>query len=484
MCRCVLVLISLVIYYAVFNAQRPYSGVLLGGVSEEDLDNEEILTRALYARLQVNHTVDPCVNFYDYACGSWLDFIRASFNVAGVRHVNIEEDEVVALTAVSYFDNLFPLLKETGLSIIQEYCGWTAIYAFSPLLSRRPAGLVQAFQAKRSGGSPGFERFPTCIAATTSLLPHSLGRMYYTSKFSAKSRVAVKSMIERIVHAFKEILLAKTWISDKTKAKAIEKIRKLNIQAGSPAKYRNDTALNEIYRGVNITTDDFFHSYLAILGRADFNMMSKLRKPTDDADWPYSAATVNAFYSPSAASIIIPAGIIQPPKFTMSASAAINYGALGFIVGHELTHGFDADGRRYDADGNLKQWWDDPDILAFEARAKCLVHQYGRYKDKELNMYINGNQTLDENIADNGGIAAAYSAFRKLIKDQIFFLSFAQLWCSTDNAKIRYCRLHTDVHSQPRYRVTGTLQNNKDFARAFNCPSGSYMNPRDKCVVW
>lgn len=208
-------------------------------------------------------------------------------------------------------------------------------------------------------------------------------------------------------------------------------------------------------------------------------------------------STVNAYYTPTKNQMVFPAGILQSPFYNNSYPASLNYGGMGVVMGHELTHGFDDQGREFDKDGNLHQWWNNDTIRNFKNRTNCVAHQYSKYTINGKN--ISGNQTLGENIADNGGLKASYHAYLELMKDkqepqklpgldlthkQLFFVAFAQVWCSAVTREATSLQIEKDPHSPAKFRVVGSLSNMKEFAKEFNCKPGTKMNPRNKCEVW
>ncbi|VDO96879.1 unnamed protein product [Heligmosomoides polygyrus] len=229
------------------------------------------------------------------------------------------------------------------------------------------------------------------------------------------------------------------------------------------------------------------------------DVLERISQPVDRERWVAGAALVNAFYSPNTNEIIFPAGILQPVFYSKDFPSSMNFGGIGVVIGHEITHGFDDRGRLYDNLGNIRQWWDNVTIAKFEKKAECIEKQYSDYMLEQISMKINGRSTKGENIADNGGLKQAYKAYKKyqqshrppprlpgvnLTHDQLFFLNYAQIWCGTMNDKEAVRKLRTSEHSPGPIRVKGPLSNSVDFANAFSCPVGSPMNPTHKCRVW
>ncbi|ETN84138.1 peptidase family M13 [Necator americanus] len=259
--------------------------------------------------------------------------------------------------------------------------------------------------------------------------------------------------------------------------------------------------LDEQYNELYILPEDTYYSLMkkavVWMQKKEFR---KLLKPFDRHEFDVSPAVVNAFYSPEKNAITFPAGILQPPFFSGSFPKAVNYGAIGAVIGHEITHGFDDQGSQYDKDGNLQNWWSARSLEAFDERRRCIVDQYGNYTVPKINMKVNGKLTQGENIADNGGVKEALKAYRKYMdmkgeeprlpglqhytNVQIFFLSYAHFWCGQKKEAAAVQQVTTDEHSPEIFRVSGVLSNLPDFAEAFACPKGSPLNPDKRCVVW
>ncbi|KAK7475945.1 hypothetical protein BaRGS_00032834, partial [Batillaria attramentaria] len=305
-------------------------------------------------------------------------------------------------------------------------------------------------------------------------------------------------MIHNIRDAFYELLTEADWMDKRTQVVAREKAEAIAEKIGYPDSIVNDTALNAEYEDVTYSKDHYFQNVLANIKHIATANLKKLRDPVDRTKWSTTPAVVNAFYSSTKNQIMFPAAILQPPFYSKEYPKSLNYGGIGMVIGHEITHGFDDRGRQFDKDGNLIQWWDDSVIKRFKERAQCIIDQYSNYTVPGVGMQVNGIQTQGENIADNGGIKEAYRAYRKWVEDrgseeprlpgmlnythdQLFFINFAQVWCGTMRPEAAINRLRTGVHSPGRFRVIGTLQNLWAFSDAFSCPLNSYMNPPDKC---
>jgi len=271
---------------------------------------------------------------------------------------------------------------------------------------------------------------------------------------------------------------------------------------GYPDFILNDTELDDHYKELIFTKSD---SYATIIRRITVwqiqKSFRKLNIVVDKYEWDTSPAIVNAFYSPNFNSILFPAGILQPPFFGGDFPKSVNYGAIGAVIGHEITHGFDDGGSQFDKEGNLKMWWDDESFEKFDKNRQCIVDQYDAYKVPNTGLNVNGKLTQGENIADNGGVKESYKAYRKYVEvlgheesllpgltqftnDQIFFLSYAHFWCGHQKPESAIRQILTDPHSPLRFRVNGVVSNFVTFADAFQCAKDTPMNPKQRCAVW
>jgi putative endopeptidase len=277
-------------------------------------------------------------------------------------------------------------------------------------------------------------------------------------------------------------------MSPATKDQALTKLQQVSNKIGYPEKWR-DYSMLRIVRG------DFFGDSKRAIEFGIQRNLGKLGKPVDKTEWGMTPPTVNAYYNPPENNINFPAGILQPPFYNPKASDAVNYGAIGVVIGHELTHGFDDQGRRYDGSGNLRDWWSAADAKNFETRADCVVKEYGGFSPVE-GVNLNGKLTLGENAADNGGIHLAFAALMDSLAGKVitkadgftpqqqFFLGYAQVWCENATEQNSRLRALTDPHSPGQYRVNGVIQNLTEFREAFSCKIGDPMVSADPCRVW
>jgi putative endopeptidase len=280
-------------------------------------------------------------------------------------------------------------------------------------------------------------------------------------------------------------------MDDTTRQRALGKKAAIVNKIGYPDKWRD-------YSKLKLKKGDYFGNLLAS-SRFEFEReANKIGKPVDRTEWGMTPPTVNAYYNPLNNEMVFPAGILQPPFFSKDFPMAMNFGGMGMVMGHELTHGFDDQGRKFDATGKLTEWWEPAVSDKFEERASCIDKQYSGY-EVQPGLHLNGKLTLGENIADNGGIKETYTAYKAweaktpgaekpivegLTNDQLLFVAFAQTWCSLATPQIEQMLVTIDPHSPPRFRVNGPLSNTKAFADAFSCPAGTPMHPKDTCEVW
>ncbi len=395
-----------------------------------------------------------------------------------------------------FFQGLEASLRSIPLTDWKAYLKWTAIQAG---LSAAPKALVDEdfdFFGKRLGGQTEIKaRWKRCVDDVDTQLGDALGQAYVEREFSPAAKERARGMVRQVEKAMEAAIKTLDWMSDTTKARALEKLALVADKIGYPDKWLDYDKL-KIVRG----------DALGNVERAsEFELrrqLAKIGKPVDRAEWSTTAPTNNAYYDAQLNDINFPAGVLQRPNFDMEADDADNYGSLGMVIGHELTHGFDDEGRHYDAHGNLADWWTEADAKAFEARAAGFVSQYDAYvavqnpADPSKDIRLDGKLTLGENTADNGGIRLGYEAFLATPaaaggKDSLgytpaqrFFLSFAQAWCGNRTDEAAKEDAKTDPHAPGKYRVNGSLSNLLAFRQAFACKTGAPMAPQIMHRVW
>ncbi|XP_028650828.1 endothelin-converting enzyme 2b isoform X1 [Erpetoichthys calabaricus] len=449
---------------------------------DERRDEEKIYHKITIAELQM---LAPSVE--------WLDYLSSALSP-----LDLNDTELVVVYAKEYLQQVSELINKTDKSLLNNYIIWNLVQKTASSLDQRFENaqdkLLECLYGTKKSCMP---RWQTCIGNTDDTLGFALGALFVKATFDKHSKEIAEEMINEIRTAFKEGLDELRWMDNRTRLAAKEKADAIYDMIGFPDFILDTKELDDVYDGYEVSEDNFFQNTLNFYNFSAKVMADQLRKPPNKDQWSMTPPTVNAYYMPTKNGIVFPAGILQAPFYARDHPKALNFGGIGVVMGHELTHAFDDQGREYDKDGNLRPWWHNSSVEAFKNRTECMVEQYGQYTIN--GEHINGKQTLGENIADNGGLKAAYHAYKKWLKnnreekhlpavgltnDQLFFVGFAQVWCSVWTPESAHEGLMTDPHSPPKYRVIGTLSNSKDFAEHFGCTLGSPMNPGKRCEVW
>jgi putative endopeptidase len=402
----------------------------------------------------------------------------------------------VAQLNVSYppfFKGLQQIIDSTPLDTIKTYLKWQLIASMPDTALPSALDAEQFnFNDKILSGQPEQRaRWKRCTAATDGALGEALGQVYAAQSFPPSSKAATVQMVRDIEAAMDHDIDTLDWMSPETKAQAKTKLRAIANKIGYPDKWRD-------YSSLEIAHGDAFGNAIRAVEFENHRQLAKIGQPVDRGEFGMSPPTVNAYYSDSMNDINFPAGILQPPFYDPSEPDAVNYGHIGAVVGHELTHGFDDQGRQFDSAGNLHDWWTESDGKQFDQKADCEVKEYGEFTVPG-GVHVNGKLTLGENTADNGGIRLAWYAFladakRKNLdvnekKDgftaqQQFFLAYAQNWCGDLRPEAARRQVQTDPHSPDHFRANGVVRNMKEFGEAFSCKAGQPMVPQNACRVW
>jgi putative endopeptidase len=392
-----------------------------------------------------------------------------------------------------FFKQVNAQLDTVPVADWKTYLRWKTINSYAPTLT---AAFVQedfAFNGQYMSGQKEMEpRWKRCVKATDQGLGMALGQLYVDRTFGAAGKERTLKMVKAIESAMQQDVNHLDWMSDTTKKQAYVKLNTIVNNIGYPDQWRD-------YSSVTIRSDDYSGN-IARAGAFEVKRQyNKIDKPTDRKDWSMTPPTVNAYYRPPMNDINFPAGILQPPFYGKLMDDAVNYGAIGVVIGHELTHGFDDQGRKYDAQGNFKDWWTPEDGKEFEKRADCTANEYSSFvavKDDKGEVKLNGKLTLGENTADNGGLKLAYMALTDIIgktpvkpidgytPQQRFFLAYGQIWCQNVTPQEARKRVLTDPHSPGEWRVNGAVQNSAAFQQAFGCKVGQPMVSANACRVW
>ncbi len=389
-----------------------------------------------------------------------------------------------------YFEAVSRLLTEVPLDDWKTYLRWKLLGSAAPSLSSKFVDEDFDFYGRTLQGTPqNLPRWKRCVASTDNALGMALGKIWLKEHFPPESKQRADEMIHNMIAALGDDLKTLPWMGEATRKAALEKLSTFDPKIGYPSKWRDYSAL-KIDRSAHVVN---------VMNATDFEWhrdLVKIGKPVDRTDWQITPPTVNAYYNPLINEIVFPAGILQPPFFDGKADDAVNYGGIGAVIGHEMTHGFDDEGRKFDADGNLKNWWTPEDLKNYEARAACVEKQFsGYFVEKDL--HVNGKLVLGESIADLGGLKIAYNAFQKSLDgkpasekidgftpDQRFFLSFARVWATNDRPEFARLITQTNEHPLDRFRAVGAPSNMPEFAKAFSCKPGDPMVRRESCAIW
>ncbi len=399
----------------------------------------------------------------------------------GLQSLNVSSPE--------FFKTLNAIVEKEDLKSWKAYLRWQLAHANAPYLSAAFVNADFDFFGKALTGAQELQpRWKRCVNYTDNDLGEALGQAFVLKVFPPQSKQRAQRLVGQIEDAMQRDIDALPWMSPATKQQALEKLHALANKIGYPDKWRD-------YSALTIARDD--HMGNVVRARIfEFNReIAKIGKPVDRGEWDMTPPTVNAYYNPQVNDINFPAGILQPPFFDPASDDAPNYGDTGATIGHELTHGFDDEGRQFDAHGNLRDWWTAEDSKQFDERASCVSDQYSQYVAVD-DIKINGQLTMGENVADLGGVMLAYMAWKNesrgqpsdpiegFTPEQRFFIGYGQSWCSAtrDEAQRMYATI--DPHSPDKYRANGVVSNLPEFQQAFQCKAGSAMVREKKCRVW
>ncbi len=405
--------------------------------------------------------------------------------------LGINKIDVVVVNQPKFFKGVSELLNDVSLDDWKIYLKWNVLRSSAGALSSPFVNEQFEFEGKFLRGQKTIQpRWKRVLDVLNRTVGELLGQVYVAKVFPPEAKEKAKSIVNNLLIAMKESIENLEWMSQETKQMALKKLSTFGVKIGYPDKWKD-------YSELEIARDSYFKNLRRAAEWARKENLKKLGKPVDKSEWGMTPQTVNASYSPTKNEITFPAGILQPPFFNPQADDAINYGAMGAVIGHEITHGFDDQGRKYDEKGNLKDWWTKVDNEKFQARAQKLVEQYNNFVVIDT-FKVNGALTLGENIADLGGLTISFAAFKKteqykkgemidgFTPAQRFFLGWAQIWATNIRPEALKLQVKTDVHSPAVQRVNGPLMNMPEFFEAFDVKPGAPMrSPEDKIVkIW
>ncbi len=413
---------------------------------------------------------------------SWENYFREAGHL-GMDEINVGQPD--------FFKQMNEELAGLPLADWKTYLRWHLIHAAARYLSKPFVDANFEFYGRvLQGTQQVLPRWKRCVAAADGAMGMALGKQYVQKTFPPQAKARALKMVDNIVTALRDDIATLDWMGPATRKHALAKLQLVMKKIGYPTKWRD-------YSALHITRESYVDNVFRAEAFEFHRELNKIGKPVDRSEWEMTPPTVNAYYDPSMNEIVFPAGILQPPFFNAKADDASNYGAMGAVIGHELSHGFDDEGRQFNAQGNLVDWWTPEDLDRFNERASCIVKQFDSYVAED-SLHENGKLVEGESIADLGGLTIAYAAFQRTAEaksnakidgftpDQRFFLSFAQIWAANVRPQFARMLVSTDPHPIPRLRVIGPLSNTPAFARAFNCKPGDAMvrPPAEQCKIW
>jgi len=409
----------------------------------------------------------------------WKRYLRAS---------GAPEFATVNVATPDFMKALNAAIRQFSLADWKTYLTWHLLHDAAPLLPDRFVKENFEFFGKTLTGTKEIRpRWKRCVDFTDGLLGEALGKEFVEKTFGAEGKARTLKMVDALEKALGEDLEQVPWMTPATKKQALAKLALIANKIGYPDKWRD-------YSSVVIRRDDLVGDTERASEFEFQRQLNKIGKPVDRKEWGMTPPTVNAYYDPSMNDINFPAGILQPPFFSNGMDDAVNFGGIGMVIGHELTHGFDDQGRQFDGKGNLRDWWTPEDAKAFEQRAACIADEYSKF-EVAPGAFVNGKLTLGEDTADNGGVRIALMALKNTIDgdekkidgytpEQRFFLSFGQVWCGNEREEALRLQVKTNPHAPGKERVNGVVQNMPEFEKAFSCHAGQPMVSANACRVW
>lgn len=419
-------------------------------------------------------TLSPALN--------WSEILAAA---------NMSQYDELVVRNPSYFTHLAEIIVDTDLDVLKEYARWQVLNTFAGVLPAAIDAQNFAFYGKvLRGTEQQEERWKRAVNTVNSILGEQVGKLYVAKHFPPEAKARMVQLVENLREAYRLSILDLDWMGAETKQKAIEKLQKFRPKIGYPDQWKD-------YSALTIASDDLFGNTLRSNQFVFDREVKKLSGPVDRDEWFMTPQTVNAYYNPGMNEIVFPAAILQPPFFNLAADDAVNYGAIGGVIGHEMGHGFDDQGAKSDGDGVLQNWWSEQDLIEFKARTQQLVEQYSNFTvlDGE---HVNGELTLGENIGDLGGLTIAYKAYQLALQgkdaplmdgfngDQRFFLGWGQVWGRKYRDQELLQRLITDPHSPSEFRTNGVVRNMPEFYEAFGVKEGDqlFLPTENRVKIW
>jgi len=408
------------------------------------------------------------------------------------KDVNAPSFAELNVSNPEFFKQVNGVIESESLDGLKTYVTWHLLNATAPWLSKPYVDANFRLRQALTGQAENQARWKRCVDATDEALGEALGEKYVDVTFGAEGKARMLKMVDALEKSLDQDIQQLSWMSDETKKQAKVKLDVIRNKIGYPDVWRD-------YSSLTIERGDLIGNFLRAKEFEAKRQIAKIGKPLDRKEWGMTPPTVNAYYSPPLNEIVFPAGILQPPFFDTKMDDAVNMGGIGVVIGHELTHGFDDQGRKYDPQGNLRDWWTEQDGKEFEKRAGCVATEYGNFVAVD-DLKLNGKLTLGENTADNGGARIALAALEQMIAqdktgkaaekidgytpEQRFFLGFGRVWCEKRRPEFSRMLVKVDPHSPGKYRVNGVVQNMPEFQKAWGCKPGQPMVAENACHVW
>ncbi|NWT61835.1 ECEL1 protein, partial [Erythrocercus mccallii] len=413
-----------------------------------------------------------------------------------IFHDNFSEEEEVVLLANDYMHKVSNLIRVTPSRILHNYMLWRIVVVLSEHLSTPFRDAIHELSKEMEGNEKQLEPGKICLSQANKHFGMALGALFVEEHFSSASKAKVQQLVEDIKYILDQRLDELDWMDEETRRAARAKLRYMMVMIGYPDFLLKPEAIDKEYE-FEVDEKTYFKNILNSIAFGIRLSVKKIRQEVDKSVWLLPPQALNAYYLPNKNQMVFPAGILQPTLYDPEFPQSLNYGGIGTIIGHELTHGYDDWGGQYDRHGNLVHWWTERSYSKFLKKAQCIVNLYDNFT--VYNQRVNGKHTLGENIADMGGLKLAYYAYQKWVRehgpehplhhmkythDQLFFIAFAQNWCIKRRSQSIYLQVLTDKHAPEHYRVLGSVSQFEEFGRVFHCPKNSPMNPVHKCSVW
>jgi len=435
----------------------------------------------------------------------WSQFMNDMFAAMSITGIDTTSETIVNNSDRKWFAAVDQVIAATGMTNndLMDYVAWKVHIGLVNYLGEDWRATRAEFDQIISGTTEQ-ERWRTCSDRTNGAMEWPVGKLYIDADFSPDAKTKCEEMIVELQRAFStEILNDADWMSPETKSQALEKLTKMKVNVAYPDWINDQTTVDENYATFDVVDGNYLETTLS--GRRWQNVewwnLFQDGGVVDKEMWLTGPAIVNAFYSSNFNSITFPAGILQPPFFDEFQTNGMNFGGIGVVIGHEITHGFDDQGSKFDGDGNYNNWWQEQDLANFNDRVQCIKDEYSSFYFEEADANVNGDLTAGENTADNGGLYESHYGFMNWLKtnadihiqglsdkfteEQLFFINYGQIWCSKYRPEYATWLVNNDPHSPGQFRTNGAVQNHREFARVFGCQIGKEeMAPEEFCRVW